>query len=256
MYPQPSQLSASSERAFRKWPRAKLLPSQLLRPSALAAALALALAASACSPTTLTATQTEVPKQIKLTYSVLSWPVKFDPASSAMSPGQGQALSNFLSTARTGDGDQVTIDAVPGPYGEGSTLADQRQASVDLILRSLQMSPSTLEASQVQGGAAPSSEAPGDDVVVVNIGRYIVSGPSCPDWTKPQADDFSNTSPSNFGCATLTNLARMVANPADLLRGSTMGAADGDYAADGVAAYHAGTIDKGVSFVSDVGGIQ
>jgi len=249
MYSNTSKFSASIPMPGSKAARAKGGPNPLLR----SVALATALAAAACSPSTLTAQQTEVPKQIKLTYSVLSWPVQFEPDSATLSGGQAQALSNFLSTARTGDEDQVSIDAAPGPYSADASLAAQRQASVDLILRSLQMSPSTLVASSVQGSAATSSEAPAADVVVVNIGRYIVSGPRCPDWTKPEADDFSNTLTSNFGCADLTNLAGMIANPGDLLRGSTMGPADGDFAADGVEAYHAGTIDKGVTFGSDIG---
>jgi len=247
--------------------RSNVREARLLRSPALGlAALLLMLAGvTACSPQTLSATQTEVPKQIKLTYSVISWPVQFEPGTATLSAGQEQALSNFLSTVKTGDGDEVTFEAGPAAYGTNAALVAERQASVDLVLRSLLMPASVVETRSLLGasgaenearGGVAGSEVPGADVVVVNVGRYIVSGPSCPDWTKPQADDFSNTPPSNFGCATLTNLARMVANPADLVRGSTEGPADGDYAAQGVAAYHAGTLDKAVGFVSDVGGIQ
>jgi pilus assembly protein CpaD len=127
-------------------------------------------------------------------------------------------------------------------------LAAARQTSIDAVLLSLRMQPSSA------GGPAKAAAAAGNDVMMVKIGRYIVTGPNCPDWTKPESDDFSNTAPSNYGCATLTNLGMMVANPADLVRGATMGPADGDYAAGGVAAYHAGAIDKGVTFSSDSGG--
>jgi len=212
-------------------------------------ALAAALAATSCAPPSLSATPTEAPKQLKLTFSTLSWPVHFEPGSAALAKDEQRTLANFLLTVKTGAGDQVSVDAARQYYWQDASLATQRQASIDAVLASLQMSPCSV----VPAGVPSSEPALGCVVVVLNVGRYIVTGPSCPDWTKTTAGDFSNTNTSNFGCATMTNLGMMVANPADLARGAKLGNADGDYAAAGVAAYHAGTIDKGVSFASDLG---
>lgn len=53
--------------------------------------------------------------------------------------------------------------------------------------------------------------------------------PGCPDWSdnKTHANPFESMS-SNYGCATNSNLAAMIADPADLLRGraATEGAAE------------------------------
>ena len=52
------------------------------------------------------------------------------------------------------------------------------------------------------------------------VNGNVASVPGCPDWSdsgKPPSEGQS----SNFGCATNTNLAAMIADPADLLRGRT-----------------------------------
>jgi pilus assembly protein CpaD len=54
---------------------------------------------------------------------------------------------------------------------------------------------------------------------VVNIGRYAVTLPDCPNWSESLSVDFSNALTSNYGCADATNLGLMVASPGDLVRG-------------------------------------
>lgn len=48
--------------------------------------------------------------------------------------------------------------------------------------------------------------------------RYVVQRPPCQDWSKSNIADVSNTIHSNFGCATQSNFAAMVADPLDLVR--------------------------------------
>ncbi|TMM48756.1 CpaD family pilus assembly protein [Qipengyuania marisflavi] len=58
---------------------------------------------------------------------------------------------------------------------------------------------------------------PGQARVVIT--RSTASVPGCPDWSfNRDADDMNRTSP-NYGCATNSNLAAMVANPEDLIQG-------------------------------------
>jgi pilus assembly protein CpaD len=102
---------------------------------------------------------------------------------------------------------------------------------------------------RVKAGPAPRPTVAGalaQDAVVVSVGRYVVTLPVCPDWSKPEADDYTNTPPSNFGCANASNLGRMVANPADLVHGTPLGPADGDFAARGIQRYRAGEIDNSI----------
>lgn len=53
--------------------------------------------------------------------------------------------------------------------------------------------------------------------VVVSRSKAVVRG--CPDWGKQSDFNPNNGLSRNFGCATNSNLAAMVANPEDLVRG-------------------------------------
>jgi pilus assembly protein CpaD len=55
----------------------------------------------------------------------------------------------------------------------------------------------------------------------VIISRSIAYVPGCPDWRQNSENSLGNNTSSNYGCAVNSNLAAMVANPEDLVRGST-----------------------------------
>jgi pilus assembly protein CpaD len=59
--------------------------------------------------------------------------------------------------------------------------------------------------------------APGTIRVVVT--RSQASVPSCPDWSTTTESNFNAGNHSNYGCATNANIAAMVADPEDLVRG-------------------------------------
>src|SRR5581483_2676367 len=92
------------------------------------------------------------------------------------------------------------------------------------------------------------------DRVVLEIERGIATPPPCPDWSKP-AIDYSAQVSSNFGCANATNLAKMAADPTDLLRGNPTARTQGDSAGAAVQAYRDnqafGTPHSGSPFPSD-----
>jgi pilus assembly protein CpaD len=58
--------------------------------------------------------------------------------------------------------------------------------------------------------------APGTVRVIAS--RATASVPGCPDWSENQLNSSVNTS-ANFGCALNSNLAAMIADPNDLVRG-------------------------------------
>jgi pilus assembly protein CpaD len=84
-------------------------------------------------------------------------------------------------------------------------------------------------------------------------GHYAAIPPSCPDWSMPEANNFTNEPSSNFGCATEANLATMIANPADLVRGGRISTGDGDLAALRVRQYRAGLISHSLDQKSSSG---
>lgn len=73
--------------------------------------------------------------------------------------------------------------------------------------------------------------------VDVIVDGWTASLPDCPDWSRDPADTVLNLPLSNRGCATLTNLGLMVADPADLARGRPMGPADGIREAEAIVRY-------------------
>ena len=58
---------------------------------------------------------------------------------------------------------------------------------------------------------------PGQARVVIT--RSTASVPNCPDWSHTAEANEKNATNPNYGCATNSNLAAMVANPEDLIKG-------------------------------------
>ncbi|HYD14361.1 MAG TPA: CpaD family pilus assembly lipoprotein [Allosphingosinicella sp.] len=102
-------------------------------------------------------------------------------------------------------GDRITIDE-PRGYASAGARADVGRVAGDFGLL-------------LADAAAPVTEgeiAPGTIRVVASRSSARVD--SCPSYTNPGIDSPVRTD-SNYGCATNSNLAAMVANPDDLVRG-------------------------------------
>jgi pilus assembly protein CpaD len=59
--------------------------------------------------------------------------------------------------------------------------------------------------------------------VRVVVSRTRASVPGCPNWDRRAAPDYDNQQMSNYGCAVNANIASMVADPQDLIRGREAG---------------------------------
>ena len=86
---------------------------------------------------------------------------------------------------------------------------------------------SAVEALAARHGLLLSDEAPvtpgyinaGSARIIVT--RSMATVPGCPDWSAKSDFNFNNASSSNYGCATNSNIAAMVANPEHLLKGDS-----------------------------------
>ncbi len=58
----------------------------------------------------------------------------------------------------------------------------------------------------------------------VVVHRSVISVPTCGDWSYQENPLSDNDTNRNFACANDTNLARMLANPDDLIEGKVPGA--------------------------------
>ena len=121
-----------------------------------------------------------------------------------LAPGEEQRLAGWMGSLRLGYGDQVAIDD-PNPYGNGIRDDVSRQVARYGLLIS---------------DEAPLTNAPvAAGMIRVVVSRMQASVPGCPDFSRVRGPDFEGHTGSNQGCAVNSNLAAMVANPTDLVRG-------------------------------------
>lgn len=122
-------------------------------------------------------------------------------------------VADWFEALELGYGDRISIDD-PSPYG----TAGRRDAVAEIAGRYglLLASRAPVTAGQV---------APGHMRIVVS--RTQAEVPNCPNWDRGSTFNYSGSSTSNYGCSTNSNVAAMVANPEDLIRGQS-GDSSGD----------------------------
>jgi pilus assembly protein CpaD len=181
-------------------------------------AVALVLGLTACATEY---TEAEAPKQLTLDNASTRIDVRFAPGSSQLFAGDAARLRALAAGGRIAPSDRVTVSAAGG-----RALAAMRFESI-----AAELLPYRVVATELPGAAVPANRA------IVQTGRYLVTSPPCPNWSKFAPLDFTNTHASNFGCATAVNFARLVASPADLAEGRPVGLADAIPAAAAVQRY-------------------
>lgn len=121
----------------------------------------------------------------------------------ALSAQERARLDAWFASLDLGYGDRLWVDE---PYGPSQSRDDVARVAAEYGLLLSDGAPVT--AGQVQPGS-----------IRVVVSRSTASVPSCPDWDEgPYGDGPSSTS-RNYGCATNSNLAAMVADPSDLVLG-------------------------------------
>jgi pilus assembly protein CpaD len=85
-----------------------------------------------------------------------------------------------------------------------------------------------------------SSELLERDQIALDVAYAQVVSPRCPDWRTSPITTYSNTQQGGYGCASVTNLGLMVADPRDLERGSGRSAPDMDRNAKVLQDYRSG----------------
>lgn len=120
----------------------------------------------------------------------------------SLAPSEAARLDGWFRGMDLGYGDAIYVD---GPYADEARRDVADVAGVYGIM--------------VQPGAPVSAGVinPGTVRVIVSRTRAVV--PNCPNWSEASAPNFHNRAMSNFGCAVNSNIAAMVADPRDLVRG-------------------------------------
>lgn len=102
-------------------------------------------------------------------------------------------------------GDVVAIDD-PNPYRGG----DARDSVAAVVARHglLLSRAAPVTAGPIEGGS-----------LRVVVSRSVAEVPDCPNWDRISQPELAASGMSNYGCAVNGNLAAMIANPEDLVRG-------------------------------------
>lgn len=119
-----------------------------------------------------------------------------------LAPGEAERLAGWLASLRVGYGDIVALDDPAGGGARGEVQA--AAARYGLLLA---------DTAPITAGAV----TPGTARVIVSRARAFV--PGCPDFSRTYQPNYNAHTSSNQGCASNSNLAAMVANPTDLIRG-------------------------------------
>ncbi len=123
-------------------------------------------------------------------------------------------LADWFETLQLGYGDRVSIDT--GSYSSPGAREDIARVAAEFGLLLSRGVPVTAGAVQ-----------PGSIRVIVSRSEAWV--PGCPNWSEAGEIGTRVSTGSNYGCATNSNLAAMVADPKDLVLGQT-GSGSGDAA--------------------------
>lgn len=179
-----------------------------------AAILGLGLGAAACAPSNEDLSAVNNPSLYSVHQPVVQrtdFALDLQTSGDGLSGAEQQRLDAWFESLDVAYGDRISIDEARG-YESAGVRADVARVAgrYGLLLA---------EGAPVTNGSVP----PGSVRVIAS--RATASVADCPQWDENPIESSSNTSP-NFGCATNSNLAAMIANPEDLIVGQDANAAD------------------------------
>jgi pilus assembly protein CpaD len=190
------------------------------------------------------------PKQLEVDRAEYRHAIYFDTDKADITGVEQDRLLTYLASVQPSARDTIRLE---GHADERASdlynleLAGRRAEAVAAFLRHHGYANLTVTTSSY-GEAVPAAAGTGSEVwrqnrrVELVLERYLVTLPPCPDWSRESGTDFANLPHSNFGCATQSNLGLMVADPQDLVRGRTLGPADGVQQAEGIVRYRTGKV--------------
>lgn len=133
---------------------------------------------------------------------------QFDVAASSgeLAPSEQSRLQGWFDAMGVRYGDRISIED-PSVYGATSAQATVRSM---VARRGLLVS----DVVPVTTSAVPQGHL---RVIITRASAFV---PGCPDWSSKSSINTANATSANYGCATNSNLAAMVADPNDLIKGA------------------------------------
>lgn len=154
-------------------------------------------------------------------------------------------LHNFLNNSDITYGDELSMDFPLMRNGDLSDLNKKRLTYISAILKNRGI--------YMAANVTPYGMEPDENTARLLISKYVVTPPTCGDWSQPSYPNYNNTPTAALGCATQANLGLMVANPRDLITGQKGGPVNAERAAQAIERYQTTTVTVSQSTASDVG---
>lgn len=184
----------------------------------LLASAALLTVLAACGPVNRSVNTVKVPT---VQSTQLAHDVRFAGYDS-LAADQAQGLAEWLDSIDVAYGDRISVD---DPIAAGA--AARRAAIAGVVARFGLM---------VEDVAPVTAALPAGTARVV-VTRTKISVPDCPDWRRESNPELEASTMSNYGCATVSNIAAMVADPNDLIGGQVYTGADGHTTSNAIAVF-------------------
>lgn len=186
------------------------------------------------------------PHQIVVTQSERKLPVHFGQDESTLAPHVLAPVQVFADDFVDQGGGTLFIDVAEG-QDDGTLAGKLSYLGVELRKRGVQESELVVRSAGASDGA---SDSAGISLAYV---KYSASVPGCPDWSQTMAGFHRNVTHSNFGCSVRSNLAKMLANPRDLIEPRTFTHADATQASRAISTLRSGEAEPVTSSASEIG---
>lgn len=170
-------------------------------------------------------------KKVQVVPSETAFALQFAVGSDQISAAERRAAIGFLTRRATERTDEVYVDF--GVLIESTELATARRQVIAGLVREAGLDPARV---RVRSNVSNIAE----HEINLAVRRYLVTMPGCPDFTSRAGRTFDNRQHSNWGCATASNFAQMVAEPRDIERGRGDTLGDAEAMVLGVQRYRAG----------------
>ena len=165
--------------------------------------------------------KSEAPTALRVDGAQSRQEIAFAAGSAALNPSEVRKINDWVLSGSIRPADRVAIAAAGPP-----ALARARTGAISQVLLRWGIVATSQPLAEVAANRA-----------IVNVVRYAVTLPTCPNWSQSLQWEFTNAYSSNYGCADATNLGLMVASPGDLVSGRQFTGADAVPAVNAVDRY-------------------
>lgn len=163
----------------------------------------------------------DVTYPITVEQKTASLSIDVDRGQIAMAPKDRNQIAAFADAYRDKGHGRVTIATPAGAPNSGAAASLVSDIRAALMEAGIAKQAITYTAYQ-----APSNQV--NAPVLISYDHYVASASPCGNWTQSYTFDPGNGDSPNLGCVTQSNLAALVADPADLLGQRPMDTADAD----------------------------